>query len=264
LVEHRLELTPEIEPGENPWDSYFCLRTAWSDATVDVRASRQTGSYPVEGHLLHAPLFVDMRTETEATTILAGGLPFHRRFGLRRLDTLLIPREETSESFQVATGIDLPQPMNAALQWLAPLRSLEEPLPSPSVPSAWLFHLNSRNLQILDWQLLDEIPPPFPAAEANEQKRVDDETDGDASVEPPSVPEREPVEEIGGVMIKLIETEGKRAKTGLQCFLPISRAWMPKQEGKPPKELDIEGDRVLFDIAPHQRIFLTLLFAQPE
>jgi alpha-mannosidase len=259
-VEHRLTLSPDVEPGEKPWDSYFCLRTAWSDATVDFHASLNSGTYPVDGHLLFAPLFVDMRTETEATTLLAAGLPFHRRFGLRRLDTILIPRGETTETFRLATAIDLPRPMTSALEFLAPLQPLGEPVPPPPVPAAWLFHLNSRNLQILDWKLLDEIPPrvsPDPQEEPSDVEETPEESQrGSASVEE--------VAESGGVMIKLIETEGKRATTGLQCFLPISRAWSTPREGKPPKELEVEGDRVVFEIAPHQRMFLTVLFASSK
>ena len=60
---------------------------------------------------------------------------------MRRLDSLLIVRGETARQFRLGIGIDLAQPMAAALDFVAP---------SPMVPvaarprndSAWLFHLD--------------------------------------------------------------------------------------------------------------------------
>ena len=50
----------------------------------------------------------------QRTTLLCGGLPYHRRFGPRKFDTLLVVQGETARTFRLGIGIDVPHPMAAA------------------------------------------------------------------------------------------------------------------------------------------------------
>ena len=77
-------------------------------------------SVATEAPRIEAPHFVDVRSERVRTTILTGGLPYHRRFGVRKMDTLLIVRGETARRFRLGVGIDLPYPAPAAIEFLAP------------------------------------------------------------------------------------------------------------------------------------------------
>ena len=75
---------------------------------------------PTELTQFESPHFLDIRRDKQRTTLLCGGLPYHRRFGLRKLDTLLVVQGETARSFRLGIGIDVPHPMAAALGFLAP------------------------------------------------------------------------------------------------------------------------------------------------
>ena len=64
--------------------------------------------------------FLDIRCAGRRTTLLCGGLPYHRRLGDRKLDTLLVVRGETARSFRLGVGIDVPHPVAAAIEFLSP------------------------------------------------------------------------------------------------------------------------------------------------
>ncbi len=88
----------------------------------------------------------DVRGETLRTTILTGGLPYHRRLGLRKLDTLLIVAGEAQRKFQFGVGIDLPHAYPAAMELLAPETVLRDAGPAPDNRTGWLFHLSAKNV----------------------------------------------------------------------------------------------------------------------
>ncbi len=111
VVEIEIEIEPDAQPGGNPWDSYYAARFAWNDATANLYRSVNQLNVPTDANLLEAPHFVDVRTSDGRTTLLCGGLPYHRRFGLRRLDTLLMVRGETERTFRFGIGLDLPHPL---------------------------------------------------------------------------------------------------------------------------------------------------------
>ena len=102
---------------------------------------------------IESPHFVDICRGKQRTTLLCGGLPYHRRFGPRKLDTLLVVRGETARSFRLGIGIDVPHPMAAALGFLAPPLVLPDQ-PPPPTPTGWLFHLDCRNVLATHWEPL--------------------------------------------------------------------------------------------------------------
>ncbi len=142
------------------------------------------------------------------TAILAAGLPYHRRRGLRKLDTLLLVRGETARRFRLGIALDAPQPMAAALDFAAPSPTTTmrkwsgergagsgEPdvlLPAPSsqlpAPSAWLFHLDSRAVISTHWSPVVK--------------------DGSLS----------------GFCVRLLETQGRHATIALRSFRAVHGA----------------------------------------
>ncbi|GAG33984.1 unnamed protein product, partial [marine sediment metagenome] len=126
VLEFDIRLDVEREPDPDPWNSYYALRLAWGDATAEMCRSVHLTSQSTDGVQLEAPHFVDVRGEKTRTTLLSGGLPYHRRFGLRKLDTLLVVRGETARRFRLGIAVDLPHPAPAALSFLAPPKVLSQ------------------------------------------------------------------------------------------------------------------------------------------
>ena len=147
LIEVEVEIDPRRELGGDPWNSYFAARFAWGQDMPTLYRGLNQATVAADVARLEAPQFVEIRQPSPAmrragrTTILTGGLPYHRRCGLRKLDSLLIVRGETLRRFRFGIGIDLPAPQAAALDFVTP--SPVVPLAAlPKSDSAWLFHLD--------------------------------------------------------------------------------------------------------------------------
>ena len=215
IIEVEIDLEIDKEPGTNPWASYYAARLAWDDATSDVFRSVNMASVPTEGVRLEAPHFIDIRWGKSRTTLLTGGLPYHRRFGPRKLDVLLVVRGEAARSFRFGIGIDLPAAMPAAIGFLAP----ETVVPAarcPPAKSGWLFHLDCRNVIATYWE------PLFTAAS------------------------------LIGFRVRLLQTEGWRAKLGLRSFRSVKSATKIRPGDADPLQLPVDGDHITVDLGPYE------------
>ena len=112
-------------------------------------------SVATEAQRLESPYFIEVRKKKTRTAILCGGLPYHRRNGLRMLDTLLVVPGETARHFRLGVALDEPFPLTAALEFLGPRLVLPD-LPSPPGGSGWLFHLDVRNVVATAWEPIQE------------------------------------------------------------------------------------------------------------
>ena len=225
VLELEIELDIDQQPGKNPWDSYYAVRFAWGDTTADVFRSVSLASVPTDAAQVEAPHYVDVVGEQTRTTILTGGLPYHRRFGLRKLDTLLLVRGETARSFRLGVGIDLTHPAPAALDFVAPQAVLTETSPPPIGSSGWLFHLNSRNVVATHWESV---------------------ISGGRVV---------------GFRVRLLETAGRRCRTEVRSFRPVKSAKKTDFTNKQPTELSAQGDRVTMDLGAHEWVQVEAEFA---
>ena len=215
LIELEIELDVERLPEPDPWNSYYAARFAWADETSNLYRGVNQANVPTDATQLESPHFIDVRTEKLRTTLLSGGLPYHRRIGTRRLDSLLIVRGETARRFRLGIGIDMPQPMAAALDFLAP-KTVQSGRAKPSNPSGWLFHLDVRNVVATHW---------------------------------------EPIEEEGrtvGFRARLLEVDGRNAALGLRSFRTVLLAQKVGHADRPPVDLPIEGDRISVDLGPYE------------
>ena len=119
VIEVEIDLDPHRLPEGDPWNSYYAARFAWGhDAPMLYRGVNQA-ILATEAAQVESPQFVESRGEAGRTTILTAGLPYHRRRGLRKLDSLLIVRGERARQFRFGIGIDLGQPMAAALEFIS-------------------------------------------------------------------------------------------------------------------------------------------------
>ena len=216
VIELDIEIEPRRQPASNPWNSYYAARFAWNDAAADVFREVNSTSHPTEAVRLEAPRFVDIRSHKARATILSGGLPYHRRFGLRKLDTLLIVEGEAARRFRLGIGIDLPQPVAAAADFLAPDTVVSQTAAPPRNASGWLFHLDARNVIATAWQPLEE-----------EGRLV-------------------------GFATRLLETDGRNTRCHLRCFRPLGQAETTDFRGEDRSELSVENDRISIDIAAHE------------
>jgi alpha-mannosidase len=221
ILELDIELDVDQQPGAEPWDSYYAARFAWGDSTADAFRSVHLTTQPTEVAQLEAPHFVHLsgelplRGDLLSTTLFTGGLPYHRRFGVTKLDTLLVVRGETARSFRLGVGIDVPYPVPAALEFLTPEPAWIE-APMPRSTSGWLLHTGAKNVVATHWE---------PRTEAGK---------------------------IVGFRTRLLETEGRKARLSLRSFRPVVRAKKVDFVGKTLAELPIEMDAIPLDLGPNE------------
>mgnify|MGYP000961140885 CR=1 FL=1 len=213
VIEILIDLEIDRLPSGNPWESYYAVRLAWKDEMATLHGSANLANMATELRRIESPYFVDIREGKLRTTLLCGGLPFHRRIGDRKLDTLLVVPGETARSFRLGIALDVPQPMAAALGFVAP-PCLVEDVPCPPTPSGWLFHLDSRNVVATRWEPLPGKP--------------------------------------GNFRVQFLETDGQGVMATLRCFKQVRSAQKINPPGVPPLELNVEGDRIRIPVGPHQ------------
>jgi alpha-mannosidase len=216
ILEIQIELDIERLPEGNPWASYYAARFAWSDETADVFQGVGLCRQPSEGNFIEAPHFIDIRAPRTQLTVFPGGLPYHRRFGIRKFDTLLVVQGETARKFRLGIGVDVKYPAHAAIDSLAMPPELARREPAPKSPWGWLFHLDARNVLATHW-------------------------------EPLAVEGR-----AAGVRVRLQETEGRRAELVLRCFRPVASAHKVDFLGGLQSELPTEGDQVTVELGPRE------------
>ena len=215
VIDVEIQLDPQRQPDADPWNSYYAARFAWGQDAPTFYRSVNQATVASDAAQLESPHFVEIRGEAGRTTILTAGLPYHRRHGMRKLDSLLLVRGETARRFRLGIGIDLAQPMAAALDFAAP--SLLVPVAArPRNDSAWLFHLDSRSVIATHWE---------PIIESGS---------------------------VAGFRVRLLETEGRHVSLGLRSFRTIQSAQKAGGADRPPIDLAVEGDRVTVPLRPYE------------
>ncbi len=241
VIELLVELDIDRLPGPSPWDSYYAVRFAWKDETAELYRSVHLAGVPTTLLQIESPHFLDIRRGRQRTTLLCGGLPYHRRFG-RKLDTLLVVRGETARSFRLGIGIDVPQPTAAALGLIAPPLVLPDQ-PPPPAQTGWLFHLDCRNVLATHWEYCSPHTPCADAAHG-----ADDSSNSRR------------LTAAGGFRARLLETEGRGVRLGLRSFRAVASARKINPGDVPPVDLAVAGDRIEVPVGPHQWVEVEVLF----
>ncbi|NOX56350.1 MAG: hypothetical protein GXP27_18275 [Planctomycetes bacterium] len=167
VLELEIELNPHQLPQAAPWASYYASRFAWNDATASLTRSILETAQTARGERIETPGYLEIASEQQRTTLLFGGLPFHRKTGPRMLDTLLITAGETRRRFRLWIAIDQDYPLQAAWDVTTPLQAIPTDCGPPRPgQTGWLFHVDAKNVQILG---LSELLPE-PADEQSEEK----------------------------------------------------------------------------------------------
>jgi alpha-mannosidase len=219
VVEIEAELDPHDPEGAPPeaeaWSSYYAARFAWGDDTPTLYRGLNQATIATDLGQFESPHFVEIRNKAGRTTVLTAGRPYHRRQGMRKLDSLLLVRGETARQFRLGIGIDLAQPMAAALDFLTPTPTI--PLASrPKNDSGWLFHLDSRSVIATHWEAIVEGG------------------------------------RVAGFRVRLLETDGRQGSLGLRSFRALRSALKAGGADRPPIELAAEGDRLTVPMRPYE------------
>ncbi|MGA2060406.1 MAG: hypothetical protein ABSG67_07995 [Thermoguttaceae bacterium] len=271
ILELEIELDIDRQSDPIPWNSYYACRFAWSDETCILYRSVNLTTQSTKLTRFESPHFIDIRSDPLRTTILCGGLPYHRRIGLRKLDTLLVVQGETARSFRLGIGIDLPNAMTAALGFLAP-KTICFPTASPPTKHGWLFHLDHRNVIATRWQPIFMSPLPLGEGQGEgvEAKSADRVQGSGFRIQhsylAPGeytggfVPSKDHVEGVIGFRVRLLETEGRHAQLGLRSFRPIASACKIEPGETSPVNLPIEGDKINIAFSPYQMIDVEAIF----
>ena len=211
-----IELDPAEEPKADPWNSYFCARFAWPDEMAELFRTVNQTRQAVTEKKFEAPQYIEIIGAKDSTTILTGGLPFHRRQEERMLDTLLVTRGERARKFRLGIGVDLNHPLHDALGLLLP------PIVVPNVPqpksgnSGWLLHLSSRNVIVTSLLPLEENG------------------------------------RITGFRARLLETAGRPANLAVSAFRAIKSASTVDFQGNSLAECQVEEGKIKLDLAAHE------------
>lgn len=302
-VEVELELIPELLPEGDPWDAYYAIRWAWGNEGLALHGGVHEGHHEIDAERkrLQLPEFVDLRDEGESLTFLIAGLPFHHRYGYRRLDTLLLvpcgnttdreSGEETGETppeaavvpqsrffrFAYAHNADDPMALFREMQ-LPPERELSVRCAEPNRPADWLCFIELKNVCCIDW------------------KTLDDSTETGANTDTTGETTAEGVERVQAV---LQETVGAASRFRLRFRRPVAAAYLleplDSEDGKKPsgdvvkpeepeetegteneknadepdktpepfarQMLEIDGDGVLLRLRPYEMATLEVHFA---
>jgi alpha-mannosidase len=216
VLQVEIELDPVEEPKADPWNSYYCIRLAWADELAELFRTVNETRQAVTEKRFESPLYIDLASEKQSTTILTGGLTFHQRQADSRLDTLLISRGERERKFRFGIGVDLSHPLHDALGTLSP------PVIVPGVPqpasgnSGWLLHLSSRNVIATSLMPLEE------------EGRVN------------------------GLRVRLLETAGRPANLTITAFRTLQSASTVDFLGHRLADCSIEEGKVKLDLAAHE------------
>ncbi|MFM7844562.1 MAG: hypothetical protein ACKPEY_10065, partial [Planctomycetota bacterium] len=183
-----IHLEPTSEPAADPWNSYYACRFAWADESAELFGTLQQSRQPLTQRKFESPHYIDIVSGQKNTTILTGGLPYHRRVGYRMLDSLLIVRGERSRRFQLGITLDSNHPQHDAQALLQPPIVVPWSGAVPAPASSWLLHLDAKNVQPTCWEAVWESG------------------------------------RVVGVRVRLLETMGRAARVKLSTFRPLIKA----------------------------------------
>ena len=242
FLELDVEITPVKLPEGDPWSNYYGSRFAWNDSTAALSGSLYGAAQPIRMERIESPNFLEIATETERTTILPMGLPFHRKTGPKMLDSILLVDGETERRFQFVIGLDQNFPQQAALENMTPTPVIRTTLgPPKSGPTGWFYHCDSRCVQIT--KLVGLITEP------NEHS---DDWMSEADAVPPT-PSK-------GFGLRLQETEGRYQSVYVELFRQPASARVRDFRGRTISDLPPAGDGFRAELAPFAIVDVEVLF----
>lgn len=225
VLQIAIEVDTEEEFKSDPWNSYLACRFAWGDEAAELGRTMHQQFHRTSAKSIEAPHYIDIGMVEKRTTLLTGGLPFHKRVGLATIDSLLLTRGESARRFTVGIGIDLPHPLHEAMALLAPPVSVPLPAKPPkSGNSGWLLHCDSRNVIVTHLAPLEEAG------------------------------------KIVGLRARILETAGRPVEMKVTAFKAIFRANKLDFRGESQHECATDGGKVKLNLSAHEWVELAAYF----
>lgn len=219
-----VEIQLHVDLEHDPWNEYVASRFAWSSDAADLLRGLNDARSPTSAKRIVSPLFVHIDDGGTTTSILTGGLPFHRRVGQRLLDSILIVGNEQQRQFQFGIGLDLKQPFRDAVALMSPEVVVPLAFEGDIPPSMWLVHADARHvlcmLQQPVWQ-------------------------DDA---------------VAGVRLRLIEVDGRAGRVSVTFFRALSSARKIDGLGQSVEVCEVDGSQTTVRVSPHEQIDVEVLF----
>jgi alpha-mannosidase len=210
-----VQLEPDRLPEGDAWACYFASRLAWLDEAVSFRCGTQWVARETARERFETPEWVEISNGVGNIVCFGLGMPFHRRLGTTRLDTLLTVAGQEENRFQLAIGLDCTYPTQTSLGLLTARAAELLTLPRTFVqPRGWFLHLSARNLLITHLEALD----------------------GDRS----------------GIRCRILETEGRSIDATLTAYRPFHAARVTDFRGNTYEVSSVVDGVVRFDIGPHR------------
>jgi alpha-mannosidase len=202
-------------PQGDTWGPYFASRLAWSDEAAIFRRGIESTGQETTRSRIEAPDWVEISEGVGRITVFSLGLPFHQRVGPTWLDTVLIAAGSERRRFQLALGLDCNYPTQSALELVTAGSCAAARLHTPPIaPRGWFLHVGAKNLIV-------------------------------THVEPLS-------EERRGVRLRILETEGREARSSVTAFRPFRGAQITDFLGQPTELLSVVDGEVHLEIGPHR------------
>lgn len=152
LVSH-IRLDADYLPSGDPWENYYAARFAWDDPEGAIYRDLQCTRQPTESTRWEAGQFIEIESKSRITTILTGGVPYHRRSGPRMLDSILIPPGELAREFRIGIGLDVRHSVQEALAFAIHDLPWTAPTGVPrSNRTGWLFHISPTHVVPTHWE----------------------------------------------------------------------------------------------------------------
>ena len=147
-LEIEIELTPKISLPSSA-ASWFASQLAWQDESCSLHAACQLAKFEAVDPQIQSPNFVEISMTDYSLTLLAGGLPAHRRTARCKLDTMLIVGNEQQRNFRLAIGVNISHAARTAIHFDSPIYAIDQ-LPSDTINKEThhrcLLHLDCKNI----------------------------------------------------------------------------------------------------------------------
>ncbi|MDR1483480.1 MAG: hypothetical protein LBT09_01510 [Planctomycetaceae bacterium] len=275
ILEFNFAIEPLIEPsGDSAWDSYYAIRSAWNDNSLEFRGCLGDGVYSVTTNRVLSPRFIDLRTERLAITFFTEGLPFHRRFGERYLDTILIAKGDNKydaegnkidsnkvdnvevsrvvRKFRFGVGIDIRHPPASSFEFMLMKDELVVPIEGcDKLVSRWFFRSEAANVVAMYWDPIFDNAVSTNISDVAKSNKADNDNTDDADKN-----EIEPI----GFKVYLLETEGTQTNSVLRSYQPVSRSYATNLLNEELQQMNINEAGVQFTLRPYELLPLVCIF----
>ena len=201
---------------------YLACRWAWGDDSTETFISVGGAMVKTEGKELLAPEFVVNKSDDYSFTLKSFGLPWHRKIGSHRMDTLLAVDGETERRFHLEATIERAFSANAIARtplYVVPVYDGAK----PKAKEASVLDVGAENLAVTSAWV--ESVPSDGAENSTESKRV--------------------------LNLRLQETHGKRTAVTLEFFRKAQNACLNDFRGEKIRSLDVDAGRPIVNLQPY-------------